>query len=132
MNFDDWWGVTLSGDQKTVFALKDVMTVTKSIFENLYKEKTHTIEELVSKTYEKAPNHEKLFLNYISKRLPELKRNLQIELPADPQLLSSIEYEIYISSAEIDCYCPEDSRDCIISFFSKVLDLNDFLKNGGI
>ncbi|MCF7618540.1 hypothetical protein L3137_14890 [Bacillus sonorensis] len=127
----EWWGVTLTGNQKAVKALSELLDINKALFESFYKEQANTVEELVNKLYEHVPEHEKIFLNFVKEQLPNLRRYLQFELPNSPHFISSIEYEIYISSAEIDCYCPEDSRDCIISFFSKVLDLIDFIKNRG-
>ncbi|WP_142353854.1 hypothetical protein, partial [Bacillus velezensis] len=40
-----WWGVTLTGNQKTVKALSELMTINKTLFENLYKVQSDTIEE---------------------------------------------------------------------------------------
>ncbi|WIT26833.1 hypothetical protein [Bacillus phage SPbetaL1] len=112
-----WWGVTLTGNQKIVNALSELMDINKALFENLYKAEADTIEELVNKLYEQVPEYEKKLLKYVNEHLPNLRRYLQVELPYNPQLISSIEYEIYISSAEIDCEYPFDARGCIITFF---------------
>ncbi|WP_339181896.1 hypothetical protein NST56_10645 [Bacillus sp. FSL R5-0560] len=119
----EWWGVTLTGNQKTVKALSELMEINKALFENLYKVQTDTIEELVNKLYEQVPDYEKKFLKYVNEQLPNLKRYLQVELPYSAQLISSIEYEIYISSAEIDCEYPFDARGCIITFFQRMQEI---------
>ncbi|MDQ4712041.1 hypothetical protein ACR6EC_20425 [Bacillus subtilis] len=119
----DWWGVTLTGKYKTVKTLYQLMDINKKLFENLYKVQADTIEELVNKIYEQVPEYEKKFLNFINKQLPILKRCLQFELPYSAQLISSIEYEIYISSAEIDCEYPFDARGCIITFFQRMQEI---------
>ncbi|WP_406590244.1 hypothetical protein [Bacillus atrophaeus] len=118
-----WWGVTLTGNQKTVKALSELMDINKALLENLYKVQTDTIEELVNKLYEQVPDYEKKFLKYVNEQLPNLKRYLQVELPYSAQLKSSIEYEIYISSAEIDCQYPFDAKGCIISFFQRTPEI---------
>ncbi|MBE1868696.1 hypothetical protein [Bacillus subtilis] len=122
-NCFEWWGVTLTGNQKTVKALSELMEINKALFENLYKVQTDTIEELVNKLYEQVPDYEKKFLKYVNEQLPNLKRYLQVELPYSAQLISSIEYEIYISSAEIDCEYPFDARGCIITFFQRMQEI---------
>ncbi|MED4848315.1 hypothetical protein [Bacillus atrophaeus] len=127
---DKWWGVTLSGDEKAVKALSELMDINKTLFENLYKEKADTIEEHVRKLYEHVPEYETKFLEFIDDQLPNLRRYLQFELPYNPQLISSIEYEIYISSAEIDCEYPFDARGCIITFFQRVPEIIDLHKEG--
>ncbi|MCY9038867.1 hypothetical protein MOE77_18380 [Bacillus inaquosorum] len=119
----EWWGVTLTGNQKTVKALSELMEINKALFENLYKVQTDTIEELVNKLYEQVPDYKKKFLKYVNEQLPNLKRYLQVELPYSAQLISSIEYEIYISSAEIDCKIPFDARGCIITFFQRMQEI---------
>ncbi|AYK63173.1 hypothetical protein [Bacillus subtilis] len=126
----EWWGVTLTGNQKTVKALSELMDINKTLFENLYKVQTDTIEELVNKLYEQVPGYEKKFLKYVNEQLPNLKRYLQVELPYSAQLISSIEYEIYISSAEIDCEYPFDARGCIITFFQRAPAIIDLYKEG--
>ncbi|AMR46939.1 hypothetical protein ACMX8W_10765 [Bacillus subtilis] len=126
----EWWGVTMTGNQKTVKALSELMDINKTLFENLYKVQTDTIEELVNKLYEQVPGYEKKFLKYVNEHLPILKRCLQFELPYNPQLISSIKYEIYISSAEIDCEYPFDARGCIITFFQRVPEIIDLYKEG--
>ncbi|CAF1850788.1 hypothetical protein [Bacillus subtilis] len=126
----EWWGVTLTGDQKTVKALSELMDINKALFENLYKVQADTIEEFVNKLYEQVPAYEKKFLKYVNEQLPNLKRYLQVELPYNPKLISSIEYEIYISSAEIDCEYPFDARGCIITFFQRVPEIIDLYKEG--
>ncbi|XAK55538.1 hypothetical protein AAHT66_15410 [Bacillus inaquosorum] len=118
-----WWGVTLTGSLKTVKALSELMEINKELFENLYKVQTDSIEELVNKLYEQVPEYEKKFLKYVNEQLPILKRCLQFELPYNPKLISSIEYENYISSAEIDCEYPFDARDCIITFFQRIPEI---------
>lgn len=128
MHIDEWWGVTLTGDKKAVKALSELMNINKALFQKLYKERVDTIEELVNKVYEKTPVHERLFLDFVREHLPNLRRYLQIKLPSNPQMISSIEYEIYISSAEIDCEYPYDARDCIITFFNRVPELIDLNK----
>ncbi|MDI3411826.1 hypothetical protein QKW52_22635 [Bacillus sonorensis] len=120
---DKWWGVTLSGDEKAVKALSELMDINKTLFENLYKEKAKTIEEHVNKIYEKVPKYERLFMDFVKEQLPNLKRHLQMNLPPNPQLISSIKYDIYISSAEIDCQYPFDARGCIISFFQRTSEI---------
>ncbi|MGD1413457.1 hypothetical protein [Bacillus stercoris] len=127
---DKWWGVTLNGDERAVKALSELMDINKTLFENLYKVQTDTIEELVNKLYEQVPDYEKKFLKYVNEQLPNLKRYLQVELPYSAQLISSIEYEIYISSAEIDCEYPFDARDCIITFFQRAPEIIDLYKEG--
>lgn len=119
----EWWGVTLTGDEIAINALSELMDINKALFENLYKVQADTIEELVNKLYEQVPEYEKKFLNYVNDHLPILKRCLQFELPYNPQLISSIEYENYISSAEIDCEYPFDARDCIITFFQRMQEI---------
>ncbi|CAF1843507.1 hypothetical protein [Bacillus subtilis] len=126
----EWWGVTLTGDQKTVKALSELMDINKALFENLYKVQADTIEEFVNKLYEQVPAYEKKFLKYVNEQLPNLKRYLQVELPYNPKLISSIEYEIYISSAEIDCEYPFDARGCMITFFQWVPEIIDLYKEG--
>ncbi|NQE96794.1 hypothetical protein [Bacillus subtilis] len=106
------------------------MDINKTLFENLYKVQTDTIEELVNKLYEQVPGYEKKFLKYVNEQLPNLKRYLQVELPYSAQLISSIEYEIYISSAEIDCEYPFDARGCIITFFQRAPAIIDLYKEG--
>ncbi|ATC53282.1 MULTISPECIES: hypothetical protein [Bacillus amyloliquefaciens group] len=118
-----WWGVTLTGNQKTVKALSELMTINKTLFENLYKVQSDTIEELVNKLYEQVPEYEKKFLKFVNEQIPNLRMCLQFELPYNPQLISSIEYEIYISGAEIDCEYPHDARDCIITFFQRIPEI---------
>ncbi|MCT6513309.1 hypothetical protein OQZ55_11470 [Bacillus subtilis] len=127
---DKWWGVTLNGDERAVKALSELMDINKTLFENLYKVQTDTIEELVNKLYEQVPDYEKKFLKYVNEQLPNLKRYLQVELPYSAQLISSIEYEIYISSAEIECEYPFDARDCIITFFQRAPEIIDLYKEG--
>ncbi|MCY9084390.1 hypothetical protein ABE208_15790 [Bacillus inaquosorum] len=129
-NCFEWWGVTLTGNQKTVKALSELMDINKALFENLYKVQVDTIEELVNKLYEQVPEYEKKFLKYVNEQLPNLRRYLQIELPYNVQLISSIEYEIYISSAEIDCEYPFDARGCIITFFQWIPEIIDLYKEG--
>ncbi|OIR59846.1 hypothetical protein BLL41_18570 [Bacillus sp. FMQ74] len=126
----DWWGVTLTGKYKAVKTLYQLMDINKTLFENLYKVQANTIEELVNKLYERVPEYEKKFLEFINSQLPNLRECLQFELPYNPQLISSIEYEIYISSAEIDCEYPFDARDCIITFFQRVPEIIDLHKEG--
>ncbi|AQS44226.1 hypothetical protein LSG23_09575 [Bacillus velezensis] len=126
----EWWGVTLTGNQKTVKALSELMGINKTLFQNLYKVQADTIEELVNKLYEQVPEYEKKFLKYLNEQLPNLRRYLQFELPYNLQLISSIEYEIYISDAEIDCEYPHDARDCIITFFQRVPEIIDLHKEG--
>ncbi|OYD12386.1 hypothetical protein CHR37_05390 [Bacillus velezensis] len=130
MHLDKWWGVTLNGDEGAVKALSELMDINKTLFENLYKVHANTIEEHVNKLYELVPEYEKKFLKYINEQLPNLKRCLQFELPYDPQLISSIEYEIYISGAEIDCEYPFDARGCIITFFQRVPEIIDLHREG--
>ncbi|RJS52974.1 hypothetical protein CJ480_14680 [Bacillus subtilis] len=130
MHLDKWWGVTLNGDERAVKALSELMDINKTLFENLYKVQTDTIEELVNKLYEQVPDYEKKFLKYVNEQLPNLKRYLQVELPYSAQLISSIEYEIYISSAEIECEYPFDARDCIITFFQRAPEIIDLYKEG--
>ncbi|WP_142396854.1 hypothetical protein [Bacillus atrophaeus] len=120
---DEWWGVTLSGDKKAVKALSKLMVINKMLFENLYKEKANTIEEHVNKIYEKVPKYERLFMDFVREQLPNLKRYLQMNLPYNPQLISSIEYDIYISGAEVDCQYPGDARGCIITFFQRTPEI---------
>ncbi|MEG7377958.1 hypothetical protein V5785_01140 [Bacillus subtilis] len=127
---DKWWGVTLNGDERAVKALSELMDINKTLFENIYKVHANTIEEHVNKLYDKVPEYEKKFLKFINNQLPNLKRYLQFELPYSPQLMSSIEYEIYISSAEIDCEYPYDARGCIITFFQRVPEIIDLYKEG--
>ncbi|MCY8168426.1 hypothetical protein P8845_21420 [Bacillus spizizenii] len=122
-NCFEWWGVTLTGNQKTVKALSELMDINKALFQNLYKVQADTIEELVNKLYEQVPEYEKKFLKYVNEQLPNLRRYLQVELPYSAQLISSIEYEIYISSAEIDCEYPFDARGCIITFFQRMQEI---------
>ncbi|WP_332276261.1 hypothetical protein [Bacillus subtilis] len=129
-NCFEWWGVTLTGNQKTVKALSELMDINKALFENLYKVQADKIEELVNKLYEQVPEYEKKFLKYVNEQLPNLRRCLQVELSYNAQLISSIEYEIYISSAEIDCEYPYDARDCIITFFQRAPEMIDFYKEG--
>ncbi|MEC1273362.1 hypothetical protein [Bacillus subtilis] len=119
----EWWGVTLTGDEIAINALSELMDINKALFENLYKVQADTIEELVNKLYEQVPEYEKKFLNFINKQLPILKRYLQVELPYNPKLISSIEYENYISSIEIDCEYPFDARGCIITFFQRAPEI---------
>ncbi|MBG8575287.1 hypothetical protein [Bacillus subtilis] len=126
----EWWGVILTGNQKTVKALSELLDINKALFQNLYKVQADTIEELVNKLYELVPEYEKKFLNYVNEQLPNLRRYLQVELPYNPKLVSSIEYEIYISSAEIDCEYPFDARGCIITFFQRVPEIIDLYKEG--
>lgn len=104
------------------------MDINKTLFENLYKVHANTIEEHVNKLYEQIPEYEKKFLKFVNEQLPNVKRYLQFELPYNHQLISSIEYEIYISSAEIDCEYPYDARDCIITFFQRVPEIIDLHK----
>ncbi|MEC1408877.1 hypothetical protein [Bacillus halotolerans] len=127
---DKWWGVTLNGDERAVKALSELMDINKTLFENIYKVHANTIEEHVNKLYDKVPEYEKKFLKFINNQLPNLKRYLQFELPYSPQLMSSVEYEIYISSAEIDCEYPYDARGCIITFFQRVPEIIDLYKEG--
>ncbi|WP_152425464.1 hypothetical protein [Bacillus subtilis] len=124
----DWWGVTLTGKYKTVKTLYQLMDINKTLFENLYKVQADSIEELVNKLYEQVPEYEKKFLKYVNEQLPNLKRYLQVELPYSAQLISSIEYEIYISSAQIDCEYPFDARGCIITFFQRMQEINGSYK----
>ncbi|MCY9308863.1 hypothetical protein MOF23_07750 [Bacillus inaquosorum] len=124
----DWWGVTLTGKYKTVKTLYQLMDINKKLFENLYKVQANTIKELVNKLYEQVPDYEKKFLKYVNEQLPILKRSLQFELPSSPQLIASIEYEIYISSAEVDCKYPFDARGCIIDFFKQVPEMINLYK----
>ncbi|MCY8122419.1 hypothetical protein P8860_22220 [Bacillus spizizenii] len=126
----EWWGVTLNGNEKAVKALSELLDINKALFENLYKVQAQTIEELVNKLYEQVPEYEKKFLKYVNEQLPNLKRYLQVELPYNAQLISSIEYEIYISSAEIDCEYPFDARGCIITFFQWVPEIIGLYKEG--
>lgn len=98
MHLDKWWGVTLNGDERAVKALSELMDINKTLFENLYKVQTDTIEELVNKLYEQVPDYEKKFLKYVNEQLPNLKRYLQVELPYSAQLISSIEYEIFANT----------------------------------
>ncbi|MEC2307754.1 hypothetical protein [Bacillus atrophaeus] len=126
----DWWGVTLTGKNKAVKTLYQLMDVNKTLFENLYKVQSNTIEDLVNKLYEQVPEYEKKFLKFVNEQLPNLRRYLQFELSYNPQLISSIEYEIYISSAEIDCEYPFDARGCIITFFHRVPEIIDLYKEG--
>lgn len=67
-------------------------------------------------------------MKYVNEQLPNLKRYLQVELPYSAQLISSIEYEIYISSAQIDCEYPFDARGCIITFFQRMQEINGSYK----
>ncbi|MEN4815337.1 hypothetical protein ABEG99_18745 [Bacillus velezensis] len=127
---DKWWGVTLNGNERAVKALSELMDINKTLFENLYKVQVDTIEELVNKLYEQVPEYEKKFVKYVNERLPNLRRCLQFELPYNPQLISSMEYEIYISSAEIDCEYPYDARGCIITFFQRVPEMINLYKEG--
>ncbi|MED0777555.1 hypothetical protein P4T08_18115 [Bacillus siamensis] len=127
---DKWWGVTLSGDEKAVKALSELMDINKALFENLYKVQADTIEEHVNKLYEQVPEYEKKFLKFVNEQLPNLKRYLQHELPYNPHLICSIQYDIYISGAEIDCEYPLDARDCIITFFQRVPEIIDLYKEG--
>ncbi|MCV2523078.1 MULTISPECIES: hypothetical protein [Bacillus] len=120
---DKWWGVTLSGDEKAVKALSELMDINKALFENLYKVQADTIEEHVKKLYEQVPEYEKKFLKFVNEQLPNLKRYLQYELPYNPHLICSIQYDIYISGAEIDCEYPHDARDCIITFFQRIPEI---------
>ncbi|MFC7805363.1 hypothetical protein ACFRGK_17775 [Bacillus subtilis] len=129
-NCFEWWGVTLTGNQKTVKALSELMDINKALFQNLYKVQADTIEELVNKLYEQVPEYEKKFLKYLNEQLPNLRRYLQVELPYSAQLISSIEYEIYISSAEIDCEYPFDARGCIITFFQWIPEIIGSYKEG--
>lgn len=126
----EWWGVTLTGNQKTVKALSELMDINKTLFQNLYKVQADTIEELVNKLYEQVPEYEKKFLKYVNEQLPNLRGYLQVELPYNPKLISSIEYEIYISSAEIDCEYPFDARGCIITFFQWIPEIIGSYKEG--
>ncbi len=123
MHLDKWWGVTLSGDEKAVKALSELMDINKALFENLYKVQADTIEEHVKKLYEQVPEYEKKFLKFVNEQLPNLKRYLQYELPYNPHLICSIQYDIYISGAEIDCEYPHDARDCIITFFQRIPEI---------
>ncbi|WP_340191450.1 hypothetical protein [Bacillus amyloliquefaciens] len=125
-----WWGVTLTGNQKTVKALSELMEINKTLFENLYKVHANTIEEHVNKLYEQVPEYEKKFLKFVNEQIPNLRMCLQFELPYNPQLISSIEYEIYISGAEIDCEYPFDARGCIITFFQRVPEIIDLHREG--
>ncbi|WJM63829.1 hypothetical protein QTN46_09545 [Bacillus amyloliquefaciens] len=118
-----WWGVTLTGSMKTVKSLSELMEINKELFENLYKVQTDTIEEHVKKLYEQVPEYEKKFLKFVNEQLPNLKRYLQYELPYNPHLICSIQYDIYISGAEIDCEYPHDARDCIITFFQRIPEI---------
>ncbi|WJM64445.1 hypothetical protein [Bacillus velezensis] len=120
---DKWWGVTLSGDEKAVKALSELMDINKALFENLYKVQADTIEEHVKKLYEQVPEYEKKFLKFVNEQLPNLKRYLQYELPYNPHLICSIQYDIYISGAEIDCEYPHDARDCIITLFQRIPEI---------
>lgn len=106
------------------------MDINKTLFENLYKVQASTIEEHVNKLYERVPEYEKKFLKFVNEQLPNLKRYLQFELPYNLQLISSIEYEIYISDAEIDCEYPFDARGCIITFFQRVPEIIDLHREG--
>lgn len=126
----EWWGVTLTGNQKTVKTLSELMEINKALFENIYKVQTDSIEELINKLYEQVPEYEKRFLKYVNEKLPNLRRYLQVELPYNPKLISSIEYENYISSAEIDCEYPFDARGCIITFFQRAPEIIDLYKEG--
>lgn len=128
MHLDKWWGVTLNGDERAVKALSELMDINKTLFENLYKVQANTIEEHVNKLYERVPEYEKKFLKFVNEQLPNVKRYLQFELPYNLQLISSIEYEIYISNAEIDCEYPFDARGCIITFFQRVPEIIDLHK----
>lgn len=130
MHLDKWWGVTLNGDERAVKALSELMDINKTLFENLYKVHANTIEEHVNKLYEQVPEYEKKFLKFVNEQLPNLKRYLQFEIPYNPQLISSIEYEIYISGAEIDCEYPFDARGCIITFFQRVPEIIDLYREG--
>lgn len=123
MHLDKWWGVTLSGDEKAVKALSELMDINKALFENLYKVQADTIEEHVKKLYEQVPEYEKKFLKFVNEQLPNLKRYLQYELPYNPHLICGIQYDIYISGAEIDCEYPHDARDCIITFFQRIPEI---------
>lgn len=123
MHLDKWWGVTLSGDEKAVKALSELMDINKALFENLYKVQADTIEEHVKKLYEQVPEYEKKFLKFVNEQLPNLKRYLQYELPYNPHLICKIQYDIYISGAEIDCEYPHDARDCIITFFQRIPEI---------
>ncbi|MBG9464097.1 MULTISPECIES: hypothetical protein [Bacillus] len=125
-----WWGVTLTGNQRAVKALSELMDINKTLFENLYKVHANTIEEHVNKLYEQVPEYEKKFLKFVNEQMPNLRVCLQFELPYNLQLISSIEYEIYISDAEIDCEYPHDARDCIITFFQRVPEIIDLHKEG--
>ncbi|WP_332274919.1 hypothetical protein [Bacillus velezensis] len=120
---DKWWGVTLNGDERAVKALSELMDINKTLFENIYKVHANTIEEHVNKLYDQVPEYEKKFLKFVNSQLPNLRMCLQFELPYNPQLISSIEYEIYISGAEIDCEYPFDARGCIITFFQRVPEI---------
>ncbi|CAI6267775.1 hypothetical protein [Bacillus subtilis] len=80
-NCFEWWGVTLTGNQKTVKALSELMDINKALFQNLYIVQADTIEELVNKLYEQVPEYEKKFLKYVNEQLPNLRRYLQVELP---------------------------------------------------
>ncbi|ATX84199.1 hypothetical protein CU084_11095 [Bacillus velezensis] len=124
MHLDKWWGVTLNGDERAVKALSELMDINKTLFENLYKVHANTIEEHVNKLYDQVPEYEKKFLKFVNSQLPNLRMCLQFELPHNPQLISSIEYEIYISGAEIDCEYPFDARGCI-TFFQRVPEIID-------
>ncbi|MGY8613866.1 hypothetical protein [Bacillus velezensis] len=124
----EWWGVTLTGNQKTVKALSELMDINKTLFENIYKVHANTIEEHVNKLYDQVPEYEKKFLKFVNSQLPNLRICLQFELPYNPQLISSIEYEIYISGAEIDCEYPFDARGCIITFFQRVPEIINLYK----
>ncbi|AXV61709.1 hypothetical protein DTQ03_10185, partial [Bacillus subtilis] len=106
------------------------MDINKTLFENLYKVQADSIEELVNKLYEQFPGYEKKFLKFVSEQLPNLKRCLQFELPYNSQLISSIEYEIFISGAETDCEYPYDARGCIITFFQRVPEIIGSYKEG--
>ncbi|WP_437132696.1 hypothetical protein [Bacillus atrophaeus] len=129
-NCFEWWGVTLTGDEIAVKALSELMDINKALFENLYKVQADTIEELVNKLYEQVPEYEKKFLKYVNEQLPNLRGYLQVELPYNPKLISSIEYEIYISGAEIDCEYPFDARGCIITFFQRAPEIIDLYREG--
>ncbi|QMI88365.1 hypothetical protein [Bacillus velezensis] len=120
---DKWWGVTLNGDEGAVKALSELMDINKTLFENLYKVHANTIEEHVNKLYKRVPEYEKKFLKFVNEQLPNLKRYLQYELPYNPHLICSIQYDIYISGAEIDCEYPHDARDCIITFFQRIPEI---------
>ncbi|WAT23455.1 hypothetical protein O0R52_21995 (plasmid) [Bacillus halotolerans] len=124
-----WWGITLNGNEKTVKALSKLLGIIKTLFENLYKVQANTIEKHVRKLYEHVPEYETKFLEFVNEQLPNLRGYLQIELPYNPQLISSIEYEIYISSAEIDCEYPFDARGCIITFFQRIPEIIGLYKD---